>query len=486
MKNTYLKLVLFIIICGCKPSEKVHEKQNTQQDWIQYLFQNYMGEKPSASFIVIKDSEIKECQSFGYADLENKILADCNTNYRLGSVTKQFTAMAILVLIHQGKLDYDTKLIEVIPEFPKYGEKITVKDLLAHRSGLQSYFTLYHKNSEKQIVDKDVLHLLKKQDSLLFPANSEYKYSNSGYAILSLIVERISKKSFKKFMDDEVFQKIGMLNSTVYQNELPIKNRAFGYKYNDTIFERKDQNAWSAVQGDGGIYSSVHDYFFWDKSLYNEALIPTELKNDAFSNWDDTGKNSQSGYGFGWFIEIKNDIKYVSHGGSTTGFRNFVVRIPSEKITVAVYTNSDDYSYRDIAGKGFVLASLFSNNKLPMPIDMVIEKEISTHGSENLQKYYNTLTIAQKKSETNNIDLIRLGNSYLRKKENQKALNVFELVKTEFPEYTRGYFGLGRYYQNIEEKQKAIEYFKKAIELASSEEQGLINSAKRRIKKLSE
>lgn len=485
MKHTYLTLVLFIIICGCKSAEKTVNKQDDKQDWVNFLFRNYIGEKPSASFIIIEDGNIKNCQSFGYADLENKILANCETNYRLGSVSKQFTAMGILVLINKGKLNYNTKLIEVIPEFPDYGKEITIKDLLAHRSGLQPYNKLYPKDAKKQLVDKDVLKLLIKQDSLLFSANSKYKYSNSGYAILAMVIERISGKTFKEFMDIEIFDKTGMTNSTVYLNNLEIKNRAQGYKFNNTIYENKDQNTWSAIQGDGGIYSSVSEYLHWDKALYNETLISKSLRNDAFSNWDENGKNDKTGYGFGWFIVKKNDEKYLIHGGSTTGFRNFVVRIPSKKIAIAIFTNTADYAYRDLAGAGYVLASLYSDNELPMPIDMIIEKEISTNGSGKIKKYYTTLTNELKQYETNKIDLTRLGFSYFRKNEDEKALHVFELVTTEFPQYIRGYFGLGIYYQSKKENQKAIENFNKVIELGTSEYQDLTDSAKRRIEKLS-
>src|SRR5690606_4716353 len=232
MKYTHLTLVFLIIFCGCKPSEKIVEKKKTKQDLINFLFQDYIGEKPSASFIVIKDGKIKDCQSFGYADLDNKILANCETNYRLASVTKQFTAMGILILINQGKLNYDTKLTEIIPEFPDYGKEITVKYLMSHRSGLIPYTELYPRDSKKQLVDKEVLHLLIKQDSLLFPANSKYAYSNSGYAVLAMIIERVSGISFKEFMEKEIFEKIGMTNSTVYSKDIPIKNRAYGYIFN--------------------------------------------------------------------------------------------------------------------------------------------------------------------------------------------------------------------------------------------------------------
>lgn len=485
-KHLYLVLGLLLLIYGCKTSQKISQPDDDKQDWVRYLFRDYMGERPSASFVVIKDGNIKDCQSFGYADLENKILATCETNYRLASVTKQFTAMGVLILIDQGKLAYDTKLTEVLTEFPDYGKEITVKDLLTHRSGLQDYSKLYPKDSEEPLVDKDVLNLLIAQDSLLFPANSNYKYSNSGYAILTLIIEQVSGKTFKAFMEDEIFKKIGMSNSTVYVKNQAIKNRAYGYKFNDTIYENKDQNIWSAIQGDGGVYSSVSDYVHWDRSLYDETLIKTILKEDAFSAWDENGKTEEKGYGFGWQIDIRKNRKYVMHGGATTGFRNYAVRIPSEKISVVIYTNTADYRTGALRRKAFFLASLYSDGKIPIPIDMVIEREIHANGSNNIHTYYNALTTVQDKYETNTGDLVSLGFRYLNKKENTNCLNVFTFIKTQFPDYFGGYFGLAQYYRTNGNNEKAVEYYKKIPNLATSKDQRLINYARKMIKQLSE
>jgi len=475
-----------IILYGCKSYEKIAEKQNEKQNLVNYLFKNYIGTKPSASFIVIKDGETKDCQSFGYADLENKVLANCETNYRIGSVTKQFTAMGILVLIKQGKLNYNTKLTDIIPEFPEYGKEITVKDLLVHRSGLQSYFKLYPKDAEKQIVDKDVLHILKEQDSLLFPANSKFEYSNSGYAVLAMIIERVSGKTFKDFMEKEIFGKTGMTNSTIYIDGLKIKNRALGYEFIDSIFKNKDQNAWSAVQGDGGIYSSVNDYKDWDRSLYDDRLVNEDLRIDAFSSWDENGKIQEKGYGFGWEIDVKNGRKYLWHGGTTTGFRSFVLRIPSEKIAVAIYTNTGEYSSRELERKAFVLASLYSDNELPIPIDIMIEREISLNGSGNIIEYYNKLIAIQNAYETNKQDLFTLGFKYLNKKEGENMLNLFSFLKTQFPEYFGGYFGLAQYFKINGNNDKAIENFRKVTELATSNDQRLIDYSKSMIDQLRE
>tara|TARA_R110001632_G_scaffold35075_1_gene88708 strand:+ start:764 stop:2254 length:1491 start_codon:yes stop_codon:yes gene_type:complete len=483
MKYTSFSLVFLLLISGCKPSGKPVEKKVVQQEVINFLFQDYMGEKPSASFMVIKDGEIKDCQSFGYADLENKIPATCETNYRLASVTKQFTAMGILVLIQQGKLNYNTKLNEVLPEFPDYGKDITVQHLMTHRSGLQDYSELYPNDAEEQLVDNDVLNLLIAQNSLLFPANSKYEYSNSGYAVLAMIIERVSGQTFKEFMDKEIFDKIGMTNSTVYQKDLPIKNRAYGYTFNDIHYENVDQNTWSAILGDGGIYSSVSDYRHWDSSLYNETLVSTALLNDAFSNWDENGKTEGKGYGFGWRIFIKNDRKYLTHAGSSTGFRNFSVRIPSEKITVVIYTNTEDYDGLD--RKAYFLASYYSDGKIPIPADVLLEKDIEENGLEYLTNKFKDLKGTPAKYEIVEKDVVTLGFGYL-KTTPEKALQLFELVQTEFPNYFGGYFGLAQYYRTNGNNEKTIEYFKKVPELATSEDQNLIDYSKKIIQELSE
>ena len=484
MKYIHLSLMILILLVGCK-SNKTELLNETETELVNYLFDNYIGEKPSASFVVIKDGEIKVCQSFGYADLEKAIKANCNTNYRIASITKQFTAMAIMKLISQGKLSYETKIPELFPDFPEYGKKITVRQLLNHRSGLIEYFKLYPKDSENQIVDKDVLELLKQQDSTLFIPNKDYKYSNSGYVILSQIIEKVSEMSFKDFMDKEIFEPLQMNNSTVYLKNIEIKNRAYGYKFNDTIYKLKDQYGWSAVQGDGGIYSSVNDYYKWDQALYTNELVTQKELIPAFSNWDENGMNDKDGYGFGWSVLNKDDTKYYLHSGGSTGFKTFSLRIPSKNISVAIFTNNDDYG-NQLKRKAIFLASYFSDGKITIPADMLLEKEIEINGIDNISTKFKELKSNKEKFDIVEKDLVSLGFAYFSKKEDEKALKIFELIKTEFPQYFGGYFGLARYYKANDNKEKAIEYFYKVSELATSEDQNLIDYSKRMIEQLSE
>lgn len=486
MKYTAVLAAFFLLLIGATPSKAQDAKDATLQELINFVFRNYTGERPGASFAVMKEGKILECQSFGYADLEKKIRATCETNYRLASVTKQFTAMGILILIDQGKLQYDTKLTEVFPEFPEYGKEVTIRQLLTHRSGLLDYERLYPRDSEDQLLDKDVLNLLMAQDSLQFPVNSRFKYSNTGYAVLAIIIEKVSGKSFKEFIAEEIFGKTGMANSTMYVKGDPIKNRAYGYTYNDSLnqYENIDQSIFSAVKGDGGVYTSVSDYAKWDKSLYGETLVSTDLLNDAFTSWDENGKTDGSGYGFGWFVDVENDKKIVRHSGSTSGFITNVYRIPSEKISVIILTNTVQFG--NLWRTAPFLASLYSDGKLPIPMDVMIEKEITEQGSGNIKAYYDSLMASDTKYKINREHIARLGFSYMRNEEKEHALNLLTFVKTEFPEKYEGYIGLGHFYRKYGDKEKAIENFKKVIEVATSEEQRHIDFSMRMIKELSE
>lgn len=316
---------------------------------------------PGASAAVIKDGRIVFKKGYGFANLETKERATEYTNYRLASVSKQFTAMCILILKEQGKLTYETKLTEIFTDFPKYGRKITIKHLLQHTSGLISYESLMPEEQTEQVHDDDVLAMMKTQDSTYFKPGDSYRYSNSGYAVLAMIVEKISGKSFADFLKENIFDPLEMKNTVAYEKGIStVKNRAFGYKKGESGFEDSDQSSTSAVLGDGGIYTSVMDYFKWDQALYTDKLVSRKTIEEAFTPGKlNDGTEIESGYGFGWFTGNINGIKWVGHSGSTCGFRTYVLRIPEKKISVVVLINSREpqavkYTYK--------VANLYTDN----------------------------------------------------------------------------------------------------------------------------
>ncbi|MCX6137568.1 MAG: serine hydrolase [Ignavibacteriales bacterium] len=301
---------------------------------------------PGASVMVIRNGRTLLAKGYGMAYVEARRSATPSTNYRLASVTKQFTATAVTILADRKKLRYDNVLTDFFPDFPAYGKKITVKNLLQHTSGLIDYESVMPDTTTVQLLDKDVLSLMKKQDSTYFEPGTRYLYSNSGYALLALIVEKRSGMTFAKFLQKSIFRPLKMNNTVAYENGISaVKNRAYGYSPVDSLhpdlFRQTDQSMTSAVLGDGGIYSSVMDLAKWDKALYNSPLVRKKTQQIAFvPNILPDGTNSE--YGFGWRISDYKGVKRIHHSGSTIGFRNEIQRFPDKRTTIIVLTNRDN------------------------------------------------------------------------------------------------------------------------------------------------
>ena len=220
----------------------------------------------------------------GLADVESKTACTPATNFRIASVSKQFTATAVMLLVDRGKLSLDDPLTKFFPGFPDYGKKITVKQLLIHTSGLPEYEKLIPAGTTLQLDDLDVLHLLMDTKEPLFDAGEKFEYSNSGYTLLGLIVEAVSQKPFHEFVASEIFRPLGMNDSVLYQrglNEVP--HRAFGHEQKDGNWVRSDQSLTSAVRGDGGVYTSLHDYQKWLRGIDEQKLLSKASYEAMFS-----------------------------------------------------------------------------------------------------------------------------------------------------------------------------------------------------------
>lgn len=304
---------------------------------IDALMKRYDGAVPGASLLVVHYGKTVVRRSWGSADVEKHVAATPATNYRLASVTKQFTAAAILLLAQDDELFLSDKASKYLPSLPKAAQAITIHQLLTHTSGLVDYEDLMADTATQQVHDRDVLELLSHKDSLYFTPGTKYQYSNSGYSLLSLIVEKISGKSFAAFLHDRIFTPLGMSNTVAHQDGVDeVSHRAFGYTLKDSAWARKDQSTTSAVLGDGGIYSSIDDMAKWDAAWDDSRLLHDEWRRVAFTPHTPTNVDGTS-YGFGW--EITGDT--IWHTGSTSGFRNVIVRFPARGLTVVILTNRD-------------------------------------------------------------------------------------------------------------------------------------------------
>lgn len=340
MKKKVVLILCLLILYSCGDSFKIQ---------IEKLFSTYQGNVPGAAVMIIKDGEKIYQNSFGLADVEKQIPVKLNTNFRLASVTKQFTAMCIMMLVERGKLSYEQTLKDIFNDFPEYGKEITIKHLLQHTSGLVAYEDLIPDTATVQVLDKDVLEMMKTQDTTYFSPGSQYRYSNSAYAVLAMIIEKISRETFAQFLQENIFTPLNMEHTVAYENGIStIEYRAFGYAFEDSQFVFKDQSVTSAVLGDGGIYSSVNDLYLWDQALYTDKLVSFSTLQAAFTSGKLTNGESIE-YGFGWYVKNYKNKRCIYHTGSSCGFRNVIQRFPDERLTIVVLTNRDEPDLKNLA-----------------------------------------------------------------------------------------------------------------------------------------
>lgn len=316
---------------------------------VDQLFRNFAGKAPGASVIVIRDGRTILRESYGLANLEEKRKATPRTAYRLASVSKQFTALAVLLLAERGRLSLDDDLTRFFPDFPVYGKQIRLRHLLAHTSGLLAYEDLMPGDATEPVLDRDVLEILKKQDRTYFAPGSQFRYSNSGYALLACIVERVSGVAFSEFLKRNIFTPLGMRGTYMnLRGAAENSRRAYGYTKRSDVYERTDQSMTSYVLGDGGIYSSVEDLAKWERSLLGARLVRLETLEQAMAPQIATGSDGV-GYGYGWYVGEHRGLRAVWHEGTTVGFRNFYLRVPDKKLAVIILANRSDARPEELA-----------------------------------------------------------------------------------------------------------------------------------------
>ena len=341
-------------------------------DEIDALFSKATSSRePGCAVLVIKDEKAVFRKGYGVSDLRTSSAITPATNFRLASLTKEFTATAVMLLVHDAKLHYDDSLTKVFPDFPAYGRAITIRNLLNHTSGLLDYEDLLAEKyagvpDEKipQIKDAGVLDLMKQQSTTRFPLGTRWEYSNSGYAVLAMVVEKISGKSFGDFLREHIFKPVGMTHSIAYEKgKNEVTNRAYGYSKTGAGWRETDQSSTSAVLGDGGIYTSLDDLEKWDRALTHHTLLSAKEVEPAYtpataSAWPLERLTGEAAphYGFGWFVDPYHGHTRYSHYGETVGFRNAIQRFPNDHLTVVVLCNRTD---RDAAPLAEGVVDLF-------------------------------------------------------------------------------------------------------------------------------
>ncbi|MDW3647696.1 MAG: serine hydrolase domain-containing protein [Bacteroidia bacterium] len=343
--NLFLSIFL-VALLSCKQENEKRALSKKSQ-----LLELFQEEGFNGNFLFAEKGEKKIEISLGYRDFESQDSLIQKHQFYLASVSKQFTGMACLLLVHEGKLDLDDKLSSFYPQL-SYADSVSIRQMLHHSSGIPDYYGLgVYKPG---MTNEDVLNALLNDTHLDFVPGTEFRYSNSAYVLLSLLAEKASGTTFSDLLEEKVFNPLGMNSTLVYDREKEMPARAIGYSEEG---DKKDYHAFTT--GGGGLFSNIPDLYTWERALYTDKLIPQDLMKEAYI----PGKLAEpemTKYGFGWFIDKDNPHR-VWHSGSLEGFRNLMKRDMKDEILLLYLTNNSFGKLAELSEK--VEAILFEEVK---------------------------------------------------------------------------------------------------------------------------
>jgi CubicO group peptidase (beta-lactamase class C family) len=314
----------------------------------------------SGSVLIAQGHSVLLNTGYGMADIGNRVPNTPHTRFHIGSVTKQFTAMAVLILRAQGRVDLEEQVCTYVPDCPDNWKEITVHQLLTHSSGLADSWEFYaDKNKPGVHYDPEEIIGWLKDAPLDFEPGDRFWYSNTGYQLLGHLVEEVSGQSYEVFLREEIFEPLEMTN-TGYARE----NTEMALGYSASGLEAGFMNP-SLAYAAGGLYSTVEDLHRWDRSLYTEVLIPEELLEQIFTPFISTPAlpyvppYDQVGYGYGWFVGERLGHRVFGHGGTYNGFRALIERYPDDKVSIIILSN---LASSDITVTTFPSEAIFGAN----------------------------------------------------------------------------------------------------------------------------
>jgi CubicO group peptidase (beta-lactamase class C family) len=313
------------------------------------LAAKYPADQPGAAAIVVKDGEVVLRKGYGLANLELGVPMSPEHVFEIGSVTKQFTAAAVLMLEEQGKLKLEDDVRKYLPDYPTHGETITVEHLLTHTSGIPSYTGMpeWLPRVREDMKVEDMLALFKDKP-LEFKPGEQWRYNNSAYFLLGVVIERASGKSYEQFVEEEIFQKLGMSHSRYGHQEELIPKRAAGYMKDGNDFRNANYLSLTQPYAAGSLMSTVDDLVLWDRALSGETLLRKASLDRMFTPAKLTSGRSTR-YAYGVSVGEIGGKRVLEHGGGIFGYLSFLLRVPEEKLVVAILSNNDSASPDDLA-----------------------------------------------------------------------------------------------------------------------------------------
>ena len=340
-KSTVLS-ILFVFFFSALQGQKLETE-------IDNLLKNqFKNDETGVSALVSKDGKIIYRKAFEKANLELDVNMTSENVFQVGSITKQFTSVAILMLLEEGKLSLDDEITKFIPDYPTKGKKITVHHLLTHTSGIKSYTSMQSFGKVAK-TDETPLKFIDffKNEPMDFDPGEKYLYNNSGYFILGYIIEKVSGISYPKFIQERIFDKIDMKNSYYGSHTNLIKNRASGYQKRDAFFNAQEISLTLPFAA-GSIMSTVDDMLKWQTAITNDVFVKEKTIDKAFTNYT-LNNGDKINYGYGWSLNEISNVPTIEHGGAIPGFLSMGIFVPSENVYVIIFSNCGCQSPTNVA-----------------------------------------------------------------------------------------------------------------------------------------
>jgi D-alanyl-D-alanine carboxypeptidase len=337
---------------------------------------SFPADRPGAAVIVVKDGRTLLRKAYGMANLELGVPLQPDMVFRLGSITKQFTAAAILMLAEEGKLSLQDPVEKHLPGYPTQGHAITIEHLLTHTSGIQSYTDMPGWMTSRIQGPMTVTELVDgfKKEPMQFAPGERWAYNNSGYILLGAIIEKASGTTYEAFVRERIFQALGMTSSYYDRTEAIIPKRAPGYTREGDQPRNARYLSMTQPYAAGSLASTVDDLARWDASLYTEQLLKKASFDRAWTSYV-LKDGKPTGYGYGWGISTLRGRRALSHGGGIFGFSTYAVRLPDERVYVAVLCNSDSPS-ADPEYLGKKIAALTVLDPFPEPVAIALDPKV--------------------------------------------------------------------------------------------------------------
>jgi CubicO group peptidase (beta-lactamase class C family) len=476
--NFIKRLMILFVLCSCgAPPASAQKPTDSSQPSAQQIvarIDEYMNAAVknyhySGSVLVARAGAPLFRKSYGMANYELNVPNTSQTRFRLASITKQFTATAIMILQERGKLNVSDPICKYLENCPPAWQPITVRNLLTHTSGILNHHAGLPRyaelTSDRQFTYNGFVELFRAAP-LQFTPGERYDYSNSGYFLLGLIIERVSGKTYAEFMRENIFAPLGMKNSGYDDSRTLVPNRADGYNWNGKSFINAPHHNMGVSFAAGSLYSTTEDLLLWDQALYTEKIVSRKSLDEMFTPF-------RNEYGYGWNVDKRFNRQRLRHSGGISGFSNDFARFPAERVAVIVLGNNRD-AYSDNINSS--LSAIVFAEPYEMPrqaISEALAAIITQKGVDFAVRQYREL----KRTRPNGFDfrepqLNWLGYDLLGAGKVKEALEIFKLNVEAYPQSANAYDSLAEAYMRNGDKESAVKNYEKSLELNPQNKNG--------------